>query len=84
MTRKASVCGLALAATIVASGILGGCGGVRNNLTPELMTLDRRPVDVSNTIALTFNENKRMIWGDLNRASYMDRPTRLTPHPSPW
>ena len=81
LTRKASACGLTVA--VLTACALGGCGGVRNNLTPELMTLDERPVEVSNRVALTFNANKRMIWGDLNRASLMDRPSRLTPHPMP-
>jgi hypothetical protein len=80
VTRKAKMFG---SIVLLGTCSLGGCGGVRNDLTPELMSLDERPVEVSNRVALSFNANKRMIWNDLNRASLMDRPSRLTPHPMP-
>lgn len=84
---------LALAASSI---LLGGCYSpgamsdptsrdalIRATLTPELMTLHQRPVDVDNQFAIMANENWRMLWGDLARATYTDRPSRLTPEPVP-
>jgi hypothetical protein len=73
---------LSAAAILLAIPALTGCG-IRHNLTPELMTLQDRPVDVENTWAIMCNENWRMFWSDLQRASYTDRPSRLTPEPLP-
>ena len=56
---------------------------IRRNLTPELDTLYQREDDIDNALALTFDENGRMILQDLGRAFYTDRPSRLTPEPIP-
>jgi hypothetical protein len=56
---------------------------IRRNLTPELDTLYQREDDIDNVLALTFDENGRMILQDLGRAFYTDRPSRLTPEPIP-
>lgn len=82
---------LTVAFLVAGAGVLAGCTSspfardqmIRNNPTPELMTLHQRPVDVNNQTALTFNENWRMLWGDLARAAYWDRPSRLTREPVP-
>jgi len=73
---------LTAAAILLGLPVLTGCGN-RHELTPELMTLSGRPVDVDNTYSLTCNENWRMFWGDLQRATLLDRPTRLSPDPLP-
>lgn len=78
------------------TALLGGCYSpsamsdpfsrdsfIRASLTPELMTLHQRPVDVDNQFAIMANENWRMFWSDLARATYTDRPSRLTPEPVP-
>jgi hypothetical protein len=76
----------AIAASItllIAAASLGGCCDVRHDLTPEMMTLSQRPVDVDNAISLAWNEDIRMMWSDLARATLTDRPVRLTPESVP-
>jgi hypothetical protein len=70
------------AAILLVGSALTGCG-TRHNLTPELMNLSDRPVDVDNTWALTANTNWRMLVGDFQRGALIDRPSRLTPEPIP-
>lgn len=57
---------------------------IRADLTPELDTLYQRPDDMSNAFTVMLDENGRMIWQDLGRALYTDRPSRLTREPVPW
>jgi hypothetical protein len=57
---------------------------ILDNLTPELRTLYMRDIDVVNTMAHTDNTNLRAMHGDLLRAFYRDRPSRLHPAPSPY
>jgi len=78
-------CGAMLVAP--ATGCSGG-GGVRTsalraNLTPELYTLYQRPGDVLNEIAISNNENLRMLRQDWQRFTLTDRPSRLTREPIP-
>lgn len=56
---------------------------IRNNLTPELDTMHQRPDDIDNAIAITFDENGRMFNEDLGRLFLLNRPSRLTPEPTP-
>jgi hypothetical protein len=76
----AAACGLVSAAALV------GCSGngpaardaaVRANPTPELQTLQQRPIEVDNAMVLTSDENLRMAWQDLGRMWLTDRPSRL-------
>lgn len=79
------------ALAVVVAAPLAGCQSeadrraarIRRNLTPELDTLYQREDDIDNVLALTFDENGRMILQDLGRAFYTDRPSRLTPEPIP-
>lgn len=78
--------GVALA--LAGAGLSGGCASsrgaeIRANPTPELRTLDKRPVDTANSFALMRNENYRMMRQDMARAFYYDRPSRLTREPVP-
>jgi len=73
---------LPAAAILLALSALSGCG-IRHNLTPELSTLEDRPVDVDNSWAISANENWRMLVSDWQRAALIDRPSRLTPEPLP-
>ncbi|QKK07033.1 MAG: hypothetical protein HND58_01885 [Planctomycetota bacterium] len=57
---------------------------IRADLTPELDTLYQRPDDMSNAFTVMLDENGRMIWQDLGRVLYTDRPSRLTREPVPW
>lgn len=52
---------------------------VRANPTPELLTLNERPVDVDRHVGYTDNVNMRLMWEDLGRAWYADHPSRLSP-----
>jgi len=70
-----------------ASLTLGGCYDPNNvsynyitgHLSPHLMGLSERDVDVQRNVALTLDTNMRMIWGDLGRMSLLDSPTTLYP-----
>lgn len=79
---------LAGATTLVA---LGGCKSntdhysyraITSNLTPELQGVAERPVDIDTNIAVVENVNWRLMWGDLGRVWYMDRPSILSPFPT--
>ncbi len=66
--------------------VLAGCSihdvdpdSINRNLTPELQTLNERPVDVDRHIWYTQNVNGRLFWEDLGRAFYYDHPSRLSP-----
>jgi hypothetical protein len=80
---------LALGITAASALALVGCessnevshSDITSDLTPELMTLNERPVDVGDARATTFNSNWRAMWGDINRALLLDRPSRLAPLP---
>lgn len=80
--------GLLLLAGLVCT--LGACqsdpndvsfDGIRKNLTPELQSQAERPSDIDRNLAVTFDTNGRMIWNDLGRAFYTDRPSMLSPFP---
>lgn len=79
------------ALAVVVAAPLAGCQSeadkraarIRRNLTPELDTLYQRESDIDNVMALSFDENGRMLLQDLGRAFYTDRPSRLTPEPIP-
>jgi hypothetical protein len=81
----------ALLLAALAGATLAGCTGgaphnhhrIQGNLTPEVDTLYQRRVDMDNRIALTFDENLRMMNQDLGRFWLTDRPTRLTREPTP-
>ncbi|MGD9789996.1 MAG: hypothetical protein AB7Q00_02970 [Phycisphaerales bacterium] len=84
MNRKTLRSAALLALTAAA---LTGCAGgpdrasyekVRYDMTPELLTIDQRPVDYNNMMGITINTNKRLFWDDLARAMLLDRPSRLS------
>jgi hypothetical protein len=80
-----------LAAASLAGCLLAGVGcaadpmatdfkSVKSNLTPELMTISERKVDVERNLATAENQNYRMFWNDLGRMMYVDRPSILSPY----
>lgn len=83
---------LALLALSAVAATMVGCSSskstsnaaIRNNLTPELWTLNQRPVDVSNMIHHTWNADLRMMHRDFAKAAHMSRPSRLSRYPSAW
>ena len=81
-----------LTAVIAITALLTGCkgsgdpenvsyGAISGNLTPELMGLAERPIDVDRNIWMAANQNKRAFWGDLGRALYTNHPSTLSPYP---
>ena len=54
---------------------------IRADLTPELLAVSDRPVDEQRNLAVTNNQNLRLMFDDLGRAFYTDHPTRLSPYP---
>jgi hypothetical protein len=89
--RSACSCLGALALVGLAGALFAGCTSsaphnhhrVQSNLTPEVDTLYQRRVDMDNRVALTFDENLRMINQDLGRFWLTDRPSRLAREPVP-
>ena len=53
------------------------------DLTPEMLTLIDRPVDIERRIAVINNSNWRLFWEDWQRATLYERPSRLSPKPIP-
>jgi hypothetical protein len=53
-------------------------------MSPELDTQVARPIDFDNAMYYTWDTNGRMFWGDVQRALLIDRPSRLSPTPSPF
>jgi hypothetical protein len=79
--------GVFVAVAFVAVAGLVGCSSspaakrdaeVRGNVTPELETLSQRPIDVSNTQTVVWDENLRMANEDWDRLWLLDRPSRLS------
>jgi len=60
-----------------------GYNTVASDLTPDMLTQHNRPIDAANAFAITTNENWRMFWADLGRASLLDRPSLLSRPPVP-
>ena len=69
---------------------VSGCGSssrstdfnsLRKDLTPEMQGLTDRPVDNQRNLAVRENQNWRMFSDDLNRALFLDHPSRLSPYP---
>lgn len=83
--RNMTVRTAALFALCLGAGFgLSGCTdneryeAIKADPTPDLLTLAERPVDADNAWTVTRNENWRMFWRDLGKATYVDRPSRLT------
>jgi hypothetical protein len=80
-SRSFVLSGFALAGLIAAGCSSNTAEGrdskVRHNLTPELSTLQQRPIDWDNRATLTIDENLRMANEDLTRFWLLDRPSRL-------
>ena len=53
---------------------------LKKDLTPHILGLTERDVDVERNMAVIGNQNMRMVWGDLGRFFLFDRPSRLSPY----
>jgi hypothetical protein len=56
-------------------------GAISRDLTPEMMTLTERPVDVDRHIAVNNNSNLRQMWADMGRTFYTNKSSQLSPQP---
>ncbi|MHC5023977.1 MAG: hypothetical protein ACYTGG_08705 [Planctomycetota bacterium] len=56
-------------------------GAIKGDLSPEVMTMTERPADVHMHVAQTNQQNVRMLWEDMGRTFYTDRPSFLSPLP---
>lgn len=88
MSTRTNARVLGLLAMVAGASLLGGCSygdpnysDVRWNVSPDMMTLTERPVDVDRNLGYTFDTNYRQFWGDLQRAALVDRPSRLAREP---
>lgn len=86
MNMRTSVLGTILFGGIVA---LGGCAtdpedvsynAIKRNLTPELQGMTERGIDIDRNMAVTSNQNLRMMWGEIGRMWLFDKPSRLSPY----
>lgn len=78
-------------ACVGAALVVGGCSSssvseslaseYQMNPSPELDTLHQRPIDISNRMAITTDENLRMLNEDLGRVFLLERQSRLSPMP---
>jgi hypothetical protein len=87
--RPGSLTSLACVAAAIASFGLVGCSSdpmatdfdsIKSDLTPELMNIAERDVDVERNLAVNSNQNLRMFWNDVGRFWYVDRPSILSPY----
>jgi hypothetical protein len=62
----------------------GRHSSIQGDISPELDTQTARPIDFDNAMYYTWDTNGRMFWGDVQRALLIDRPSRLSPTPSPF
>lgn len=74
---------------LLAALSLGGCksdpndvsfDAIKNNLSPEMMTLNERGIDVERNMAVTRDQNLRSMWNDLGRVFLTDHPSALSPY----
>jgi hypothetical protein len=86
MNMRTSVFGTILFGAVVA---LGGCAtapddvsynAIKRNLTPELQGLTESGIDIDRNMAVTSNQNLRMMWGEIGRMWLFDKPSRLSPY----
>lgn len=54
---------------------------IAGNLTPNLMGIQQRSVDIDRHVALAQNANRRMLSDDINRFFYTAHSSRLSPFP---
>ena len=87
MTTRAAFRSSCLLLAVACVG-LGGCtspddvsfNAIKGDLTPHIVGLTERDVDIELNMAVVGNQNLRMFWGDLGRIWLFDRPSRLSPY----
>ena len=53
---------------------------IKSNLTPELVGISERNVDIERNMAVVSNTNTRLFWSDLGRAFLFEAPSSLSPY----
>lgn len=67
--------------------MLGGCSKAdqfRANPTPVLQSTYQTNGQQNNRLTVTSDSNFRMLTEDLSRAMYLDKPSSLSPRPTPY
>ena len=82
LTRTTQVASVALVAAF-AAGCSSSSGqysysSISKNITPEMSTLTERPIDIDRSIAVSNNQNLRMMTSDWGRMFYTQQPSRLS------
>jgi hypothetical protein len=88
MITRAAFRSSCLIVAIGATAGMNGCSNpndvsfnaIKGDLTPHIMGLSERDVDIELNMAVIGNQNLRMFWGDLGRVWFFDRPSRLSPY----
>ena len=77
---------IVLAVTVVV--VAAGCSKSKTSFesiaarpAPEMASTADRSVDMDKNYAYMRNTNYRAFWDDLQRAIYIDNPSRLSPYP---
>lgn len=74
---------------VTALALSTGCSGdktsadfsdIKSNLTPELVGMSERDVDIERNMAVVSNTNLRLFWSDLGRAFFFEAPSSLSPY----
>jgi len=53
---------------------------ISRNITPEVMGMTERPIDIDRNIRMSWNQDLRAMWGDLGRMWMTEGPSGLSPH----
>lgn len=88
MRHARLIAGSSVFSLVCVASLLGGCSaaeeqraGIVTNPTPELVTLQSRESDVTNTTTAVFDTNLRAARNDIGKLFLTDRPSRLVPEP---
>ncbi len=71
---------LALSAGCSSDPTSADFSAIKGNLTPELVGVSERDVDIQRNMAVVSNQNLRMFWSDLGRAFFFEGPSSLSPY----
>lgn len=86
MTTRSVLAAMSISAALLA---LGGCApdpndvsfdALKSDLTPHILGISERDVDIERNMAVIGNQNLRMMWGDFGRLFFFDAPSRLSPY----
>lgn len=73
-----------LAATFTGAALLSGCAPSGASISPTATTLGQSSSEINNDLAITWDTTLRALLEDIGRATYQDRPDRLSPRAIPY